>query len=87
MSEEIKQGVLSHVTEVIETSPQIQMAIATGTTWMGIDLAFVQYLSPYFAFIGIVLGSILTFITIIKSVISGIREHREYKYRVRDRKK
>jgi hypothetical protein len=85
MSEEIKQGIVKHVVEVIEANPQIQMTIATGTTWMGIDLAFIQYLQPIFAFIVAVLGGVLTTILIVRNFRGMVRENREYKYKVKNR--
>ena len=87
MSEEMRQGIAKHVVEVIETNPQVQMTIATGTTWMGIDLAFFQYVQTFFAFIVAVLGGILTVILIVRNFRGMIRENREYKYKLKNRDK
>jgi hypothetical protein len=85
MSDGIKQGLTKHVVEVIEANPQVQMTIATGTTWMGIDLAFFQYVQTFFAFIVAVLGGILTVILIVRNFRGMIRENREYKYKLKNR--
>jgi hypothetical protein len=87
MSDGIKQGLKNHAIEVIEANPQLQMTIATGTTWMGIDLAFIQYVQPIFAFIVAILGGVLTTILIVRNFRGMIRENQEYKHKLKNRDK
>lgn len=77
MKEEIKQGVISSVVEPIITNPKVQMSIATGTTAVGIDMAFIQYMQPIIAIVAAILGLVLTTVLIIRNVLLMMDEFKK----------
>ena len=83
MSNEIAKNVI----EALESNPQVQMTIATGTTWTALDFGFIQYLQPLLAFIIAVLGGVLTTILIVRNVRGMNRENKEYKHKLKNRDK
>lgn len=86
MSEELKHGVLSQAQSMADaaaSNPKVAMAVATGTTGIGIDLALIQSLQPLIAMIAALLGITLTTVLIIRNTLGMLRERAEYKRKIR----
>lgn len=90
MSDELKQNaaMTAHpLLEAIAGNPKASMAAATGTAGLGIDTALLQTLPLILGIIATILGIILTSVLIYRNIKLTIREDREYKQKIKDRKR
>lgn len=89
MSDELKQNaaMTAHpILEAIAGNPKASMVAGTTTASLGIDTALLQTLPLVLGIIATCLGIILTSVLIYRNVTLTIREDREYKQKIKDRK-
>ena len=88
MSDDLKPGIVNAVVAVVEPvimHPKTQMAIATGTTAVSIDMATIQYLQPILAIVAATMGLILTSVLIVRNVLLMTDEFAERRRKAKDR--
>lgn len=89
MSDELKHNAVVSAHPLIESiagNPKASMIAGTTTASLGIDTAILQTLPTILGIVATILGIVLTSVLIYRNIKLTIREDREYKQKIKDRK-